>query len=58
MAVCEDPPRPSDGSSTQLDMSGYMAARGDFITEHNNYAENDLADIEVKVTDIDQDRGE
>lgn len=44
-AVCEDPPRPADNSRLQLDMSGYMAGRGDFSSEHDNFAECQLNDL-------------
>ncbi|XP_074641320.1 transcriptional adapter 2-alpha-like [Tubulanus polymorphus] len=51
--LSEDPPRPPDGSMMQMDMSGYMAARGDFMVEPCNYAESELKDIEF--TDEDSD---
>ena len=41
----ENPPRPLDGSALQLEMSGYMPARGDFTVEYNNYAEMNMRDI-------------
>ncbi len=48
----DDPPRPAEGSSLQFDMSGYMAARADFMVEHDNYAELNLHDTEFnKETD-------
>ncbi|ELU07914.1 hypothetical protein CAPTEDRAFT_132232 [Capitella teleta] len=55
-AVCDDPPRPSEGSSTYQDMSGYMPARGDFLTEFCNFAENELSDIEFNKLDQEFDR--
>jgi transcriptional adapter 2-alpha len=39
------PPRPSDDSSQQLDLSGYCCARSDFNIEHNNFAEMDIKDM-------------
>lgn len=56
MTVCDDPPRPSEGSSIYQDMSGYMAARGDFLAEFSNYAENDVAELDFKSHDTDLDR--
>jgi len=41
----EDPPRPAPGSQLFCDMAGYMAGRGDFIAEYDNYAELDLKDV-------------
>ncbi|XP_064620493.1 transcriptional adapter 2-alpha-like [Lineus longissimus] len=49
--LSEDPPRPADGSVSQLDYSGYMAARGDFQVEYDNYAEMDLKDVHFDVDD-------
>ena len=43
--VCEDPPRPAEGTVFQQEMAGYMAGRGDFMTEFDNYAETDLREI-------------
>lgn len=43
--LCEDPPRPAEGSTLQLEMAGYMAGRGDFMVEHDNYAETDLNEL-------------
>jgi len=40
--VCEDPPRPGEGSPLATEMAGYMAGRGDFMVEHDNYVEMDL----------------
>ena len=44
-AVCEDPPRPPENSVRFSDMAGYMAARGDFVVEHNNFIEMELNNI-------------
>ena len=43
--VSEDPPRPQEGSPLFLEMGGYMAARGDFNVEHNNFVELELKDM-------------
>ena len=51
LRLCEDPPRPADGSTLQMDMSGYSPARGDFTVEHDNYAEMDLRDMNFSATD-------
>ena len=45
--LCEDPPRPPEGSSLQNDMSGYQAARGDFFTEYDNFAELDIMHLDL-----------
>ncbi|KAI0221294.1 Transcriptional adapter 2-alpha [Lamellibrachia satsuma] len=42
----QDPPRAPDGSTLQQEMAGYMAARGDFTVEHDNYAEMCLQTME------------
>lgn len=44
--VSGDPPRPVLGSQQQADMAGYMAARGDFAYEFDNFAEMDVADLD------------
>ena len=54
--MCEDPPRPAEGSVLQADMSGYVAARGDFAVEHDNYAELDMRDLEFTEHDTEFDR--
>ncbi|XP_041348019.1 transcriptional adapter 2-alpha-like [Gigantopelta aegis] len=43
--LSEDPPRPPENSLLFSDMAGYMAARGDFIVEHDNYFEMELNNI-------------
>lgn len=43
--LSEDPPRPQEGSPLFLEMGGYMAARGDFNVEHNNFVELELKDM-------------
>lgn len=43
--VCEDPPRPAEGSLLSTEMAGYMAGRGDFMTEHENFMEIDLRSL-------------
>jgi transcriptional adapter 2-alpha len=47
----EDPPRPAPGSQLFCDMAGYMAGRGDFIAEYDNYAELDLKDVSFSEED-------
>ena len=49
--LCEDPPRPGDGSTLQLEMAGYMAGRSDFMVEHDNYAETDLNELSINDDD-------
>ncbi|XP_023227126.1 transcriptional adapter 2-alpha-like [Centruroides sculpturatus] len=44
--TCNEPPRPAVDSPTCLNMAGYMAARGDFNTEYDNFAELDIKPIE------------
>ena len=41
----------------QQDMSGYMAARGDFTTEYDNFAEFNINDVEFLESDDALDRG-
>ncbi|KAL1430153.1 hypothetical protein MTO96_015358 [Rhipicephalus appendiculatus] len=43
-----DPPRPLLCSQQQADMAGYMAARGDFGHEFDNFAEMDVADLDFR----------
>lgn len=49
--LSDDPPRPPNGSQLHSEMSGYMAARGDFNTEYDNYAELDLRDLDFNDKD-------
>uniref|UniRef100_F6VKM8 Transcriptional adapter n=1 Tax=Ciona intestinalis TaxID=7719 RepID=F6VKM8_CIOIN len=42
---CEDPCRPLPESHRAQNMAGYLAARGDFQEEYDNYAEWDISDI-------------
>jgi len=51
MLVCEDPPRPAEGSQLATEMAGYMAGRGDFMTEHENYMELDLRSVRFDAED-------
>lgn len=44
--LSEDPPRPADGSQVTTEMAGYMAGRGDFMVEHENFFEHDLRTLE------------
>ena len=41
----EGPPRPTDGSVFQAEMSGYVPPRGEFILEYDNYLELEVKDI-------------
>ncbi|CAK8680397.1 transcriptional adapter 2-alpha-like [Clavelina lepadiformis] len=43
--ACEDPCRPLPDSHRAQHMAGYLAARGDFIEEYDNYAEWDVQDV-------------
>ncbi|XP_050409918.1 transcriptional adapter 2-alpha [Patella vulgata] len=52
--LCDDPPRPSEGSTIINDMGGYFAARGDFTIEYDNYCELDISQID-DVDDNDDD---
>jgi len=45
-AVSNLPPRPAIMSAAYNEISGYMAARGDFSTEHDNHAELIVKDID------------
>lgn len=40
--LSDDPPRYPEHSASSVEMGGYMAARGDFNTEFNNYQELDV----------------
>lgn len=53
--LSDDPPRAPDGSSSQQEMAGYMAARGDFSVEYDNYAELYVREIEFSEDDDQQD---
>ncbi|XP_071093164.1 transcriptional adapter 2-alpha-like [Haliotis cracherodii] len=46
--LSEDPPRPAEGTALSIDMAGYMAARGDFSIEHDNFVELELQHIEFE----------
>lgn len=54
--VSEDPPRPVLCSQQQSEMAGYMAARGDFSHEFDNYAEMDIAELDFDQCEDDLDR--
>nr|XP_006813814.1 PREDICTED: transcriptional adapter 2-alpha-like [Saccoglossus kowalevskii] len=43
--ISEDPPRPAKDSQRATDMAGYIAARGDFTEEYDNYVEWDVKDV-------------
>ncbi|XP_052800808.1 transcriptional adapter 2-alpha-like [Mya arenaria] len=49
--LCEDPPRPGEGSLLATEMAGYMAGRGDFMVEHENYMEMDLRGLQFDQPD-------
>ena len=55
--MSDDPPRPPDGSSFQQEMGGYMAGRGDFAAEYDDYAELYLREIEFTEDDSQLDLG-
>ncbi|KAK3100129.1 hypothetical protein FSP39_015155 [Pinctada imbricata] len=44
--LCDDPPRYAESSTGFQEMGGYMAGRGDFNVEHDNYAELDVQSIQ------------
>lgn len=44
--LCDDPPRYPDSSQVFQLMGGYMAGRGDFNVEHDNYLELELRNID------------
>ncbi|XP_071522128.1 transcriptional adapter 2-alpha isoform X2 [Panulirus ornatus] len=50
----DDPPRPLPGTSSYRDMAGYNAARGDFDVEHDNTAEVDIQDLDLKLFEEDE----
>ena len=56
--ACEEPPRPAEGSLYQLEMSGYLAARGDFTHEYDNFAEMDLREIAFNPEEDPAEKGE
>ena len=51
--MSEDPPRPSDHSLVHNEMAGYMAGRGDFTTEYDNFMELDLRHMEFDREELD-----
>uniref|UniRef100_T1J6F8 SWIRM domain-containing protein n=1 Tax=Strigamia maritima TaxID=126957 RepID=T1J6F8_STRMM len=53
--ICDDPPRPALDSQMYNEMAGYMAGRGDFNTEYDNYAEHDICRMEFLEDDDDVD---
>ncbi|XP_054921654.1 transcriptional adapter 2-alpha isoform X2 [Dermacentor andersoni] len=56
--VSGDPPRPVLSSQQHVDMAGYMAARGDFVHEFDNFAEMDVAELDFSQCEDDLDKGE
>ncbi|KAH7956601.1 hypothetical protein HPB52_010976 [Rhipicephalus sanguineus] len=52
-----DPPRPLLCSQQQADMAGYMAARGDFAHEFDNFAEMDVAELDFRHCEDTLDKG-
>ena len=57
LTVSEDPPRPAENSQLQMEMSGYNAARADFVTEFDNFAECNIRDVAFQDCDSDFERG-
>ena len=55
--MSEDPPRAPDGSTLQQEMAGYMAARGDFRVEHDDFAELYLRELDFSDDDDQLDTG-
>ncbi|KAL4223106.1 Transcriptional adapter 2-alpha [Mactra antiquata] len=51
--LSEDPPRPAEGSLVNTEMAGYMAGRGDFMHEHENFMELDLRHLYFDTGDED-----
>ncbi|XP_075540194.1 transcriptional adapter 2A isoform X4 [Dermacentor variabilis] len=54
--VSGDPPRPVLSSQQHVDMAGYMAARGDFVHEFDNFAEMDVAELDFSQCEDDLDK--
>ena len=52
--MSEDPPRPAESSNVTTEMAGYMAGRGDFMVEHENYFEHDLRNLNFDFEEDDQ----
>ncbi|KAL3856457.1 hypothetical protein ACJMK2_011213 [Sinanodonta woodiana] len=52
--LSENPPRPAEGSSVYNEMAGYMAARGDFTSEYDNFMEIDLRQMKFASKDDDE----
>ena len=51
--VCNLPPRPSTSTSAYNDISGYMAARGEFATDYDNNAELIVRDVDFDEEKLD-----
>lgn len=47
----DEPPRPVLDSQKHVEMAGYSAARGDFVTEYDNFAEMNVRDLEFNDDD-------
>ncbi|XP_014667012.1 PREDICTED: transcriptional adapter 2-alpha-like isoform X2 [Priapulus caudatus] len=56
--LSEQPPRPVAGTPWYFDMAGYEAARSEFTTEPDNFAECDLRDIDFAAPADDVDASE
>ncbi len=54
LTVGEDPPRPTDCSVFQAEMSGYVPARGEFILEYDNYLELDVRDLSFNKDEVEE----
>ncbi|XP_065663403.1 transcriptional adapter 2-alpha isoform X2 [Hydra vulgaris] len=48
------PPRPEENTDDPLCLIGYMAARGDFLLESDNFAECDLKDVDIDINEDDE----
>lgn len=52
--LCDDPPRFPDTSVMQQEMGGYMAARGDFNVEYDNFQELEIQSISFDEEETDE----
>ncbi|XP_064599417.1 transcriptional adapter 2-alpha-like [Liolophura sinensis] len=51
--LSDDPPRPLESSALCIEMAGYMAARSEFTSEHDNFVELDLRNITLEENEED-----
>ena len=49
--LCDDPPRYAESSTAFQEMGGYMAGRGDFNTEYDNFAELDMQHLQFDTSE-------